>query len=210
MKVESHGISLKGTVHPKEDEILVNDEKSLYAVADGVTLSSRGSGGVASQLAIYYLSKFFNYNIKETLEKLNNEICELRVTDKSIGETTLTSAHIKGHRIDVASVGDSSAFIASPSAIRKITQDDSFNFGLTQVIGARGLVVHSYNENLQRNDCVILATDGITSVLGPHEMLGIAANLRGSKQICEAILDKVNSTPKDYDDDKSIIVIEIS
>ena len=138
MKVASHGISVKGTVHPKEDEILVSDEKLLYAVADGVTLSSHGSGGVASQLAIYYLNKLFNYDMKATVERLNGELCHLRLRNRSIGETTLTAAHIRDYVVEIAHVGDSSAFITTGYAIRKITKDDSFTFGLTQVIGIDG------------------------------------------------------------------------
>ena len=209
MKVESHGISVKGTVHPKEDEIQVNDEKLLYAVADGVTLSSHGIGGVASQLAIYYLNKLFNQNVKETLEKLNRELCQLRLKDLSIGETTLTAAHIRDYVVEIAHVGDSSAFVTTRYAIRKITKDDSFTFGLTQVIGIDSARIHSYKEHLQREDYVILATDGVTNVMRAQEIFEVVKRFVEPKKICEAVLEKVNNTPKEYDDDKSIAIVRV-
>jgi protein phosphatase len=209
MKVRSYAISVKGTVHPKEDEILVDDGRLIYAVADGVTSSSFGSGGVASQLAIYYLGKLFNHNLRETFEKTNNEICKLRLTDRSIGESTLTVAYVQDYRLDVAHVGDSSAYVVGDKTIRKITQDDSSVFGLAQVIGSTPLTINSYEEALQRNDCIILATDGITSVIEPEELLAATKETEPEK-ICRRVLEKVNRTPKKYDDDKSIVVVKVS
>jgi hypothetical protein len=53
--VEVSSKSVPGTSHDYEDRILVNEARRLYAVADGVTSSSQGSGGVAAELALALL-----------------------------------------------------------------------------------------------------------------------------------------------------------
>ena len=51
--------SVRGSMHPYEDRVLVDEERGLFAVADGVTGSSQGSGAVAAELALELLREGF-------------------------------------------------------------------------------------------------------------------------------------------------------
>ncbi len=60
MVLDTHFKSVPGSTHVYEDRILVEEERKIYAAADGVTISSQGSGGVAAELALRLLKEVFS------------------------------------------------------------------------------------------------------------------------------------------------------
>lgn len=209
MKVTSYGKSVAGSVHEKEDEILVDDKLKLYAVADGVTLSSQGKGDVAAKKCIEYLKKFISKDLKKTFEVLNKTIVNEKLNDITIGETTLTALKISDKNIQVANVGDSPVFLFRNNKLKQLTELDSIGSMLTQAIGFSDIKVHFSKVSLKENDYFILASDGITNNINENKTIKIIKEFKEPKKIVEKIVHEVENKEKAYDDDKSIIVIFI-
>jgi PPM family protein phosphatase len=201
--------SVPGTSHDYEDRILVDEATGLYAVADGVTRSSQGSGGVAAELALALLKELFAGDLAGAVGEVHKKIVELKKSERTVGETTLTAAHLGGDAAEVVNVGDSPAYLLRDGELHVLTHPDKNELGyITQVIGyPESIGVHSAVVELRGGDYLILASDGVGHVMN-HEMLPpIAAAAVGSNDVAEAIVERARETWVGYDDDKSVIVI---
>ena len=68
MKLDVFGKSVKGRSHERnEDSFLIDANKNLFAVADGVSIPK--NGGTASKKVISLLSANFRGNLKESFLK---------------------------------------------------------------------------------------------------------------------------------------------
>ena len=202
--------SIPGSQHPYEDRVLVDEKLGLFAVADGVTLSSQGSGGIAAELALGLLQENFKGDIVEAVKAVHRAAVERRRKDKDVGETTLTAITVSDERLQAANVGDSPAFLVSGGRIRNLFQEDRSPHGyITQVIGAPETVrVHSTSLDLRARDVVIVASDGVGHVLIPS-MMDQFASKPDADQIADAIIEEALAQRSGYDDDKSVIAIRI-
>jgi serine/threonine protein phosphatase PrpC len=136
---------------------------------------------------------------------------ELKKADRTIGETTLTAAHLGKDAAEVVSVGDSPAYLLRDGGLHVLTHPDRNELGyITQVIGyPESIGVHSTIVELRGNDYLILASDGVAHVLNHEILLPIAAAAVGSNDVAEAIVERARGTWVGYDDDKSVIVIRV-
>jgi serine/threonine protein phosphatase PrpC len=202
--------SVPGSVHPYEDRILVDEKRGLFAVADGVTNSSQGSGGVAAELAVNLLRESFSGNIVSSIEKVHRTAFERREEDMTIGETTLTAVAIRGTTLEAGNVGDSPAYLVRGCEMKTLIQEDRNPYGyITQVIGyPEKTHVHSLRLILKEGDLVIVASDGVEHVLHPSFM-SLLAGRDDADEIADAIIGEARVNPSPYDDDKSVIVLRI-
>jgi serine/threonine protein phosphatase PrpC len=202
--------SVQGTSHPYEDRILVEEERGLYAVADGVTKSSQGSGGVAAETALALLREVFAGDLAVAVDVVHRRIFELKKSDRTVGETTLTAAHVGEDGTEVVNVGDSPAYLVRAGGLQILTNPDTSGQGfITQVVGyPERIKVHSAIVKLRRDDYLILASDGVAHVLN-EGLIPIAAAAVYSSDLTEAIIEEAKGTPVEYDDDKSVIVIRV-
>lgn len=205
MEIKSFGKSERGLDHlENEDSFLVDDELRLYAVADGVTLPF--GGREASTRAVDYLKKFFKGNLKDAVEKANDKILEDKLENNNIGSTTLTAVNIN-KSLNLAHVGDSSAFLVRDEKIVLLVERHSLGSMLTKVFGQENLDF-SYREiKLKKNDYVILATDGITEVLDENDILAVVKRQKEPEKICEKIIEAAKIAYSTYNDDKTVVVI---
>ena len=203
--------SVRGSMHPYEDRILVDERLGLFAVADGVTGSSQGSGAIAAVLTLELLQKDFAGDIVSAVQQVHRKIVELRVDDRSIGESTITAAAISGDRLELANLGDSPAFLVRDGMMTGlITEDVSPGGRITQVIGYPEVVtVHSRNVQLVKGDVLILASDGVEHILHPSLVVPMAGILSAGA-IAKGIIEEARNVTSGYDDDKSVIVLKIS
>lgn len=211
MKLEVGYKSVPGSSHPYEDRILIDKERCLFAVADGVTISSQGSGGVAAEIAISEFSRLFAGDILKTLHQVNSRIVKLKLENKSIGETTFTVAYFSNYQAHVANVGDSPAFIVRQDKLEQLTRSDRSPLGgLLQVIGLRE-EIHPYisRVSIEKNDVFLLASDGISHILDEETVVPLVKNLSKTSQIADKLVSLADHFPSGYDDDKSVIVIKI-
>lgn len=205
--MKAFGKCVEGSLHENEDKILINEKMKLYAVADGVTLSSVGSGKIASEKAIEYLEKFFEGDLKKTFEKLNEKILEEKKKDRRIGETTLTAMHANKNSLQICWVGDSPAFLFRKFLTRLTLSDEILGY-LTQAIGLKDIRVNSKKIKLQKNDVLLLMTDGISDVLSESEIEEIVKKSK-VEEIAENLIKEAERKEKIYDDDKSVVIIHV-
>ncbi len=204
MKVISYGKSIKGRDHEEnEDSFLIDMTKNLFAVADGVTIPFGGK--IASEKAITYLKKYFNGNLLESILNCNKKICEEKKKNKRIGYTTISAIHIKNKFFELVNLGDSPIFLIREEKIKKLSESHSFESRLTQVIGMENISPYASSLEVEKNDILILCTDGITNVLSENEILSLKA--KNPKVFVEKVLEKCEEKHQVYDDDKTIIVI---
>jgi protein phosphatase len=212
LSLETAAKSVPGSTHPYEDRILVDERKRLFAVADGVTISSQGSGGIAAEVAIELLQKAPIEDLVEAITRIHETVLNRkRMGDGTIGETTLTAAVIEGTTLELANVGDSPAYLVRNRSMKRLTHSDKSESGyITQVIGFPETIdVHLTKTQLRVGDFVIIISDGVLHVMNSPPFFGLvtrepSANELASKMIAEAQL-RVGS----YDDDKSVIVVKV-
>ncbi|MGD1054511.1 MAG: protein phosphatase 2C domain-containing protein [Nitrososphaerales archaeon] len=202
--------SVPGSVHPYEDRVLVDEKTGLFAVADGVTCSSQGSGGVAAELSLDLLRENFSGDLVSAINKVHQTVLMKRNNDKTIGETTLTAVAIHEESLQAANVGDSPAYLVKGKEMRSLIQEDRNPYGyITQVIGhPETLLVHSVHIQLEEGDLVVVASDGVGHVLHPS-LVDSLAGRPDVNEIADAIIDEARVNASPYDDDKSIIVLRI-
>jgi serine/threonine protein phosphatase PrpC len=202
--------SVRGSMHPYEDRVLVDEKQGLFAVADGVTGSSQGSGAVAAELALELLQEDFAGDVVEAMQEVHRTVYERRMTDRSIGETTLTAAAVKGDLLQLGNLGDSPAYLIRGRTMRSLITADITPLGrITQVVGYPETVnVHTEEAQLRERDVVIVASDGVGHVLYPSFIIPLASE-SSANRIAERIVEEARLTVTDYDDDKSVIVLRI-
>lgn len=119
-----------------EDQFLLDDERSLFAVADG--MGGHLGGEQASQLAVATLSEVLAAasppapavaeSLRFAIRQANRRVFEAAQTDfagAEIGTTTVAMRIVDG-RAAIAHVGDSRAYLLRGGTIQQITDDHSF------------------------------------------------------------------------------------
>jgi serine/threonine protein phosphatase PrpC len=200
--------SVPGSEHPYEDRILVDEDLGLFAVADGVTNSSQGSGGAAADLALKLLRENFAGDIKTAIDAVHLGALRRRGKDRTIGETTLTAVAVHGRSLQASNVGDSPAYLVRGGKMQALFQEDRSPYGyITQVIGYPATIqVHSSKVQLEDRDLALVASDGIGHILHPstlHELIGRT----DVGEVADAMIEEARARRIGYDDDKSVIVL---
>ncbi len=125
----------------------VQDQVALFAVADGISTSTAGSGDLASRVAVAIIDKFWSetksqylsmddeevrVHLYTLLETINYNICELAKTqtDKPINQeipmgTTLVIGIARGYKVIMANLGDSRIYGVLESGVAQITGDQN-------------------------------------------------------------------------------------
>lgn len=211
LELDTSSKSIAGSVHPYEDWILADERKRLYAVADGVTTSSQGTGGVAAKLAIELLQENFSGNIVEAVRRTHGRLNEMKLRDRSIGETTLTAASIGEEWAEVVNVGDSPAYLAREDTLQQLFHEDKDGYGyITQVIGyPEEIEVHLKRVSLRTGDYLILSSDGVGHVLDRQTILPLIRRDLSAEMLVGEIIERAETRSTGYDDDKSVIALRI-
>lgn len=124
--------------------------------------------------------------------------------------TTLVCACLDGSRILIANVGDSRAYLIRKSACLQITQDhslvdeqvrhgvltpemaaaSSLQSVITRAIGAVEIVEPDFfAAELQPEDMLLLASDGLTRYLQPPEIASAASGTMELPEICHSLVE---------------------
>jgi len=209
MRICSFGKAVKGKDHKVcEDAVLLDKRRKFFAIADGVTVPAGGKE--AAEKSLKYLKRFFKENLAEAIQKTNEKIIDDRAK-KFIGYTTLTAAKIDEGVAKFANIGDSPSYLVYSGRMIPIGSLDRI-FGthaLSQAIGEENINAHYFEEKIGSGNYVILMSDGITDVLSKEEILSIFSKERKPEIIVRRILRAAEAKPTIYNDDKSIIVIQI-
>jgi PPM family protein phosphatase len=207
----------------------------LYAVADG--MGGYFHGAVASSLAIQKLTEtLYNGNAKPNPKILRRgvESANLSIykTAERLGAgrmgTTLTAAHILDDTLHLIHVGDSRAYLIRDRQATCLTADHT-TVGdmvrtklitpdkvrthaqrsiLTKAVGI-GLFVRPdiSQHRLQEEDCLIICSDGVWSVIQDEEFAQAVTESVGIHQISQNLVDL--ALARETDDNVSVVAIRV-
>ncbi len=124
--------------------------------------------------------------------------------------TTLVALLVQGKTATILNVGDSRAYLINDSGIRQLTTDHSVvqmmvsrgeltpekaktypgkNL-ITRAIGTDSQVVCDvYHQNVEKGNCILLCTDGLSNLMDEQEILFEVAHGQDREQCCQRLLD---------------------
>ena len=124
--------------------------------------------------------------------------------------TTLVAALVQNLTVTVVNVGDSRAYRVNSNGIRQITVDHSVvqmmidrgemtpeqaktypgkNY-ITRAIGTEAVVIcDHYHLDLEREDCLVLCTDGLSNLMDDQEILFEVVHGDNKEFCCQRLLD---------------------
>ncbi|HET9728815.1 MAG TPA: protein phosphatase 2C domain-containing protein, partial [Acidimicrobiia bacterium] len=129
MRLESGAATHQGQVRENnEDAYLIDDERALFAVADG--MGGHRGGEVASHTAIESLraSVAAGTPINDAISKANAAVIERAAGDVDLAGmgTTLTAVAVAGpSQLLIGHVGDSRAYCLHDGSLQRVTDDHS-------------------------------------------------------------------------------------
>ena len=111
-----------------EDAFLVDDERALFAVADG--MGGHRGGEVASRTAIESLraSIASGMPVNVAIERANTAVIDRAAGDSELqgmGTTMTAVLPAGGHQLLIGHVGDSRAYLVHEGNLRRVTEDHS-------------------------------------------------------------------------------------
>lgn len=128
--------------------------------------------------------------------------------------TTLVAALIHGKDVTVVNVGDSRAYLVNKDGIRRITTDHSLvqmmvdrgelskerartypgkNY-ITRAVGTESTVqCDIFHLDVERGDCVLLCSDGLTNTMDDQEILFEVVHGVNKEDCCQHLLDIAKS-----------------
>jgi PPM family protein phosphatase len=205
--LESFALSDPGCVRGNnEDYCLVRPEIGLYALADG--MGGAKAGEQASRLAVETVEHVVDsaprrdsQALLRAVEEANQRVLQASQSDPQLEGmgTTLVVALESGDSLDIASVGDSRAYLLDEDGFRAITDDQTWvnevgrplgldenslrthplRHVLTMAIGAASpLTVNYYSVRLKQRSLVLICSDGLHGVVDGWELEQI---LQGSR-----------------------------
>ncbi len=143
--------------------------------------------------------------------------------------TTIVAAHFDGACMWIAHVGDSRAYLLRGQSLHRMTDDHSqlahllregnvrgatdeevarLDSILTQALGASERVVPAVTRvQVERGDCFLLATDGITKALTISEMLELMLASSSPDEACHKLISAANEAGGQ--DNATCILVEI-
>lgn len=124
--------------------------------------------------------------------------------------TTLVAVLIRGRTVTTVNVGDSRAYCVDRNGIERLTTDHSLvqlmvergeltperartypgkNF-ITRAIGTEPVVdCDVFHRNLERGDCLLLCSDGLSNMMDDQEILFEVAHGINKQHCCQRLLD---------------------
>jgi protein phosphatase len=199
----------------------------VYAVADG--MGGHAAGEVASKLAVHTAVRQLMGEVAEVGEDMpenyrqwlesavalaNRVVREKAHEDNKNMGTTLVMAVVVGNDVHIANVGDSRAYLISPTHLRQITHDQSLVQSLVdkgqitpeqavnnpnrnvliQAVGSQEDVnVDLFSETLDADESLLLCSDGLWNTLGDEEIIHIVRNATTPHAACQTLVDACNA-----------------
>ncbi len=218
MNVKGYSCSVIGGREMNQDSFLVNDEKGLYAVADGV---GGGMGGeIASRMAIEGLSKQANsfHELRAVILDLQAQVYKYAMDNygEAIMGTTLTSVMVKDQKAHIAHVGDSHCYLFSGGVLRLLTEDHEFydeNLQGTILASYLGipqdvhpLKIFEEQVDLVPGNRLLICSDGLYRQLSEAR---IAALIREKGNDAQALVDQLaqEASTKEHSDNVTIVLV---
>jgi serine/threonine protein phosphatase PrpC len=195
------------------------DNLTVGIVCDGVGSATEGAEA-AKRVTNYLMTNFKNrpttWSIEESIhsfiESINIILHQESLVNYERAElvTTLTIVVIEGNRLHGANVGDSRIYLHRDKKLQKLSHDHSMDEAgyesvLTQAIGISDEVdVYYFENNLQKDDKILLCTDGLYSLMSDNRLeTGIEYGANSLVKKASKLVDD------DLPDDTTAVIIEI-
>lgn len=199
----------------------------LFLLADG--MGGHLSGEVASALAVRTAARHIlltalgtfsgvehtadEPSLQEVLTDAFRRAHEAVTEQVPGGGTTLLCALLLGNRAYIANVGDSRAYLISPSGYRQITRDHSVVDMLVEMgqmtadeashhpqrnvlyraVGQRGpLEVDVFYCSLSPDEVLLLCSDGLWEMVSAAEMVQVVSDSASLQEACNVLVERAN------------------
>jgi serine/threonine protein phosphatase PrpC len=186
---------------------------ALYAVADGV--STLEMGRWAAETTCARLAQFFQEDEDPTLETLKQLIgeidWELRGQGKGRAACTLCALWLHGGDAHVLHVGDSVVYLLRDGAVLALTGEHAGGRRLRAYMGMGpdiAEVLGAKSERFRPGDVFLLATDGVSGLLGPDVLLRHWTASRENPDRCaRAIVGEIDA--RGGADDATLVIVHV-
>jgi serine/threonine protein phosphatase PrpC len=172
----------------------------LVAVADGA--GGTGGGAVVADLLIVALSKITTEAVSMDWWTVLLEFDEELAARRSGGETTAVVAFVDGDRVRGASVGDSEAWLITPTGE---LSDLTVHQRRKPLIGS-GEALPVEFEAERRGGRLLLATDGLTKYAPPERICSLATKGTVAEAL-DALANCVRLPSGGLQDDVAVVIV---
>lgn len=236
--LEAFGLSDPGCVRSNNEDYFISDARSgIFILADG--MGGANAGEYASRLSAEMVYDFLLHpphpDGPTTLEKsfLEANSAVRKAAEKNpdlegMGTTLLVARVMDGDRLQLASVGDSRAYVSSKGQFSLITQDQTWvaevgsrlglsdealrkhpmRHVLTMAVGtAEELRVDSHIIHLNSGDQILLCSDGLHGVLDQEMLHDTLESQKSLPDKCHYLVEaaKQNGGP----DNITVVLIQL-
>jgi serine/threonine protein phosphatase PrpC len=214
-----------------EDAFLIDDQRALFAVADG--MGGHRGGEVASHTAIEALRAAIANGtpLHDAITRANTAVLTRAAGDDELtgmGTTMTAVIAVGGRQLLIGHVGDSRAYLLHEGTLRRATDDHSLVEELvrdgrltpeqaeahpqraivTRALGVDDDVdVDLYTLEVEVGDRVVLCSDGLTTMVRERDIERLARTETEPQRLAEALVDAANAAGGE--DNVTIVVIDV-
>ena len=219
-----------------EDYFLINHEKKLFLLADG--MGGQNAGEVASYFSCIYFDQLFSVkapdiktHLLEVFKETNSRIIKKSKSEKELDgmATTFIACHINGGLAHLCHAGDVRAYHFKDNELRQVTDDHSTVMMMVRrgliteqqahihplrnmvykSIGAGKMVKPDYNLiQYSSNDLLMLCSDGLWNILSNNEIKKVLQKETTVREKTRMLIDESNKAGGE--DNITVILIEFS
>jgi serine/threonine protein phosphatase PrpC len=214
-----------------EDAFLIDDQRALFAVADG--MGGHRGGEVASHTAIEALRAAIANGtpLHDAITRANTAVLTRAAGDDELagmGTTMTAVVAIGGRQLLIGHVGDSRAYMLHEGTLRRATDDHSLVEELvregrltpeqaeahpqraivTRALGVDDPVdVDLYTLDVEAGDRVVLCSDGLTTMVRERDIERLARAEPDPQRLAEALVAAANDAGGE--DNVTVVVVDV-
>jgi serine/threonine protein phosphatase PrpC len=214
-----------------EDAFLIDDQRALFAVADG--MGGHRGGEVASHTAIEALRAAIANGtpLHDAITRANAAVLSRAAGDDELtgmGTTMTALIAVGGHQLLVGHVGDSRAYMLHEGTLRRATDDHSLVEELvregrltpeqaeshpqraivTRALGVDADVdVDLYTLEIEVGDRIVLCSDGLTTMVRERDIERVARTEADPQRLAEALVAAANAAGGE--DNTTVVVVDV-
>jgi len=216
MSLAAHGVTHQGRRTTNEDAFLVDPDRGLFVVADG--MGGHNAGEVASSLAVQSIGEFLadgtpaSLNVlDEALRLANDHILSVagEKPDYTGMGTTVAAVYLRDGEAVYAHAGDSRVYLWHKGVLKQLTRDDSWvaaamnglsddaremeqhpmRHVLTKVVGLRPELQPSVAETaFVVGDVLLLCSDGVHGAVSDEKLGQLLASHKPVTNVAESVV----------------------
>jgi protein phosphatase len=232
MKLAAASATDQGLVRQNnEDSFLIDDQRGLFAVADG--MGGHRGGEVASRTAVEALRAAFanGLPLHDAIGRANLSVLERAAGDPELagmGTTMTAVVALGGHQILIGHVGDSRAYLLHEGTLQRATDDHSLveemvregrltpeqaeshpqRAIVTRALGVdQQLAVDLYTLDVSEGDRVVLCSDGLTTMVRERDIERMARTESDPQRLADALVAAANTAGGE--DNITVVVIDV-